>query len=184
MYASGDRKCHFHFQGHVTLTYKVTRQGLVGLRHSTAYIPFPPPWTSLTWGAVWANVQGAIQSGLEQQIPCFTSAAPSRERKPYSLRPRAHNNHSKKISKRNDSSMYSTKAEIESVTFKVTWPWRTRSPVKATILAKKFIFRRLTFLSGKTLETEKKNYCSSVYTSEDKNAVKSVMTSWRQVTTS
>ena len=25
MYASGDRKCHF--QGHVTLTYKVTRQG-------------------------------------------------------------------------------------------------------------------------------------------------------------
>ena len=24
MYASGDRKCHF--QGHVTLTYKVTRQ--------------------------------------------------------------------------------------------------------------------------------------------------------------
>ena len=25
MYTSGDRKCHF--QGHVTLTYKVTRQG-------------------------------------------------------------------------------------------------------------------------------------------------------------
>ena len=70
-------------------------------------------------------------------------------------------------------------AEIESVTFKVTWPWRTRSPVKATILA----YIPLTFLSGKTLET-KKNHCSSVYTSEDKNAVKSVMTPWRQVTTS
>ena len=44
-----------------------------------------------------------------------------------------------------------TQAEIESVTFKVTWPWRTRSPVKVTTLA----YIPLTFLSLKNLETKK-----------------------------
>ena len=124
MYKSWDRKCHF--QGHVTLTYKVTRQG-----HDIRlyYIDFPE------------------MNNLRN--------------------------------KKNFIALARIQAEIESVTFKVTWPWRTRSPVAATILD----YIPLTFLSGKTLET-KKNYCSSVYTSEDKNAVKSVMTSWRQVTTS
>ena len=106
LYTSWDRKCHF--QGHVTLTYKVTRQATI-----LAYIPL----TFLKWKSI--------------------------------------------ETKKNFIALACIQAEIESVTFKVTWPWRRRSPVKATILA----YILLTFLRWITLKTKKNWMFQRVYLS-------------------
>ena len=96
MYTSRARKCHF--QGHVTLTYKVNRQGHDIRSYS---IDFPEV-------KKYRNKKKIIA------VACI-------------------------------------QAEIESVTFKVTWPWRTRSRVKVTTLA----YIPLTFLRWITSETKK-----------------------------
>ena len=67
-----------------------------------------------------------------------------------------------------------TQAEIESVTFMVTWPWRTRSPVKVTTLA----YIPLTFLSLKNLET-KKNIAVACIQAEIESVTFKVTWPWR-----
>ena len=106
MYTSRDRKCHF--KGHVTLTYKVTRQGY-DIRLYSIDLP---------------ELNNLRNKNFVIALACI-------------------------------------QAEIESVTFKVTWPWRTRSPVKATT----FAYILLTFLRWITLETKKNWMFQRVYLS-------------------
>ena len=122
MYTSRDRKCHF--QGHVTLTYKVNRQGHDIRLYS---IDFPEV---------------------------------------------------KKYRKKNHCcSMYTSRDRKCHFQGHVTLTYRV------TRQGHDIGWYSVDFPELKNLRS-KNNYCSSVYTSEDKNAVKSVMTSWRQVTTS
>ena len=159
MYTSRDRKCHF--QGHVTLTYKVNRQGHDICLYS---IDFPE-----------------LKNLRNKKKNHCCSMYTSRDRKchfqghvtlTYKVNRQGHDiclysiDFSELKNLRNKKKIIAVaciQAEIESVTFKVTWPWRTRSPVKATT----FAYMLLTFLSGKTVET-KKNRCCSMYTSRDR----------------
>ena len=96
LYTSRDREGHV--QGHVTLTYKVTRQGYcIGL--------------------------------------CFFEF----------LDPKNPKNKKKIIA------LACIQAEMGKVTYKVTWPWRTRSPAKVTVL----VYVSLSFLTRKTLKQKK-----------------------------
>ena len=147
MYTSGDRKCHF--QGHVTLTYKVTRQGHDIRSYS---IDFP-------------EVKKYRNKKKNHCCSMYTSG----DRKchfqghgtlTYKVTRQGHDirlyaiDFSELKNLRNKNKIIAVaciQAEIESVTFKVTWPWLTRSPVKATT----FAYIPLTFLKWKSIETKK-----------------------------
>ena len=153
---SGDRKCHF--QGHVTLTYKVTRQSYdIGL-YFVDFLEFKKlrnkknhccsMYTSRDRKCHFQGHVTLTYKGTRQGHDIRLYAIDFSELK--NLR------NQKKI-----IAVACIQAEIESVTFKVTWPWRKRSRVKVTT----FAYILLTFLRWITLETKKNWMFQHVYLS-------------------
>ena len=62
--------------------------------------------------------------------------------------------------------------EMGKIPFKVTWPWRTRSRLKVTVLA----YVALSFLTRKTMETKKDHRCGLSTTRDRKGPIQGHVT--------